>query len=158
MTECAICLDGIYPAKYMLPCNHLFHVNCIKHWFRTCGFEPSCPICRYKINNFYLCKRKIHFNKSNPTFIKLGEYKIYLKEFGEPNILIDYLLIKSYRVKKNFFYLSYTNKNKIVKYQLLMESCDRAKDIYNTIRSKIHNSKYENITIMQMHTLQSLNS
>ena len=82
MTECAICLDGIYPAKYMLPCNHLFHVNCIKHWFRTCGFEPSCPICRYKINNFYLCKRKIHLNKSNPTFIKLGEYKIYLKEFG----------------------------------------------------------------------------
>ena len=44
-----------------------------------------------------------------------------LKEFGKPNILIDYLLIKSYRVKKNFFYFSYTNKNKIVKYQILME-------------------------------------
>lgn len=97
-------------------------------------------------------------NKINPIFIKLGEYKIYLKEFGKPNILIDYLLIKSYRVKKNFFYFSYTNKNKIVKYQILMESYNRAKDIYNTIRSKIHNSKYENITIMQMHTLQSLNS
>jgi len=42
---CAVCTDPISignPAK-QLPCNHLFHENCISTWFRR---KLTCPLCR----------------------------------------------------------------------------------------------------------------
>lgn len=42
--ECCICLEQYCNTKYMhmLPCNHVFHLSCIKEWYNR---NESCPIC-----------------------------------------------------------------------------------------------------------------
>lgn len=44
--ECSICLDEIqYKDVYILPCLHIYHKDCISHWFNK-KKEYLCPICR----------------------------------------------------------------------------------------------------------------
>ena len=42
-TNCCICLNHIGYDKKMLACNHSFHSDCIKKWFKQ---NLSCPLCR----------------------------------------------------------------------------------------------------------------
>jgi hypothetical protein len=44
-TICAICYENIkkYEVVRSLWCNHLFHQNCIDHWFKI---NKKCPMCR----------------------------------------------------------------------------------------------------------------
>jgi len=52
--DCSICLDSIISETYTatIPCNHLFHVNCLKK-YQTNGqgivLQKPCPNCRKKI-------------------------------------------------------------------------------------------------------------
>ena len=158
MHECSICLDSIYPAKYQLPCKHLFHITCIKTWLKN---RPSCPICREVIINNHLCYRKIPFRYPTAFFIRLSDNYMVLKEFGGHPKIIDYTKIKhiSYKKKnkKNILNIGFNDKTNLNNYTLLIESINSAKGLYNNINSRIHNSDYNNILIMQMHTQQSLN-
>ncbi|XP_042053500.1 E3 ubiquitin protein ligase RIN2-like [Salvia splendens] len=44
--ECAICREPMAKAK-RLPCNHLFHLACLRSWLDQCLNESySCPTCR----------------------------------------------------------------------------------------------------------------
>jgi len=44
---CTICMDRFQNAK-MLPCQHNFCLECLKHWWKDKGAkdEVSCPVCR----------------------------------------------------------------------------------------------------------------
>lgn len=47
--DCIICYSPIEFNRIILPCNHIFHQNCIEIWFQTCraSFNPlTCPTCR----------------------------------------------------------------------------------------------------------------
>ncbi len=44
--DCAICWEEMKHAR-KLPCNHLFHNNCLRSWLEH---ETSCPTCRHTLN------------------------------------------------------------------------------------------------------------
>eukprot|EP00921_Rhytidocystis_pertsovi_P022390 GHVQ01035776.1.p1 GENE.GHVQ01035776.1~~GHVQ01035776.1.p1 ORF type:complete len:432 (-),score=138.11 GHVQ01035776.1:630-1925(-) len=43
---CIICRDVLYEGSKKLPCNHVFHLECLKSWFVQ---QQSCPTCRAEI-------------------------------------------------------------------------------------------------------------
>ena len=45
--QCCICMDDIAANSVMtkLPCDHVFHADCIMSWFRS--GRSSCPVCRH---------------------------------------------------------------------------------------------------------------
>ena len=47
--ECAICIDKLKKGNEVvkLPCNHLFHLNCIKSYFLN--YNNKCPMCRSNV-------------------------------------------------------------------------------------------------------------
>ncbi|KAK0895943.1 E3 ubiquitin-protein ligase synoviolin [Friedmanniomyces endolithicus] len=48
--RCVIDLEDIAPVDaYALPCGHVFHTECIKHWL---GQSYSCPTCRMDVHAF----------------------------------------------------------------------------------------------------------
>lgn len=48
LDECIICLEkyNINDKIVRLNCNHVYHKNCIKLWFKK---KKTCPICRFDI-------------------------------------------------------------------------------------------------------------
>lgn len=44
---CSICAQEGESNFTLLPCNHVFHTNCIRIWLT--GFNSSCPICRQSL-------------------------------------------------------------------------------------------------------------
>jgi hypothetical protein len=49
--ECNICIEVYKNGDKVieLPCNHLFHKECIKQWL--CKEKINCPVCRYDIRD-----------------------------------------------------------------------------------------------------------
>jgi hypothetical protein len=50
--DCAICTSAARSQEIWIetPCNHKFHVECIKSWINTFGYgDKGCPLCRRKI-------------------------------------------------------------------------------------------------------------
>jgi len=45
--QCCICIEVIVEDDFSLPCNHIFHRNCIKKWIKK---SKTCPLCN-KIHN-----------------------------------------------------------------------------------------------------------
>ena len=47
-TSCSICLQEMQSEENLreLHCGHLFHEDCVVHWFTTSGTK-RCPICRF---------------------------------------------------------------------------------------------------------------
>lgn len=47
-TDCAVCKDSFSVGDEVLviPCEHMFHPDCIKPWLKE---HCSCPVCRYKL-------------------------------------------------------------------------------------------------------------
>ncbi|CAH1118776.1 unnamed protein product [Phaedon cochleariae] len=44
MDKCSICHEvPLKRDQKALPCNHIFHSDCIKQWFKV---KTSCPVCR----------------------------------------------------------------------------------------------------------------
>ena len=48
--ECLICIENFNDDDDVIkiPCNHIFHKNCIKSW--VCEESNKCPICRVEID------------------------------------------------------------------------------------------------------------
>jgi hypothetical protein len=49
--SCSICLDEFVPESklYIIPCNHLFHKECLKDWVAE---NYKCPVCRGEIAKY----------------------------------------------------------------------------------------------------------
>ena len=49
---CCICLESIKPDECMgqLPCEHIYHYNCIEEWLMKTEYEQSCPLCKAPIS------------------------------------------------------------------------------------------------------------
>lgn len=45
--SCAICLENVTGNFYQLPCDHIFHQDCLKNWLES--GKSDCPICRTNI-------------------------------------------------------------------------------------------------------------
>ncbi|KAI3383215.1 hypothetical protein SNEBB_006826 [Seison nebaliae] len=45
-TTCIICREEMTAGAKRLPCNHIFHVVCLRSWFQR---QQTCPICRNNI-------------------------------------------------------------------------------------------------------------
>ncbi|KAH1189265.1 E3 ubiquitin-protein ligase Praja-2 [Glycine max] len=43
---CSICLEGLDINVYTMPCNHMFHHQCIVTWLQN---SHMCPLCRYPL-------------------------------------------------------------------------------------------------------------
>lgn len=48
--KCTICLMEITEGmdSILLPCNHIFHDNCLTHWFKN---HNTCPLCRFELTS-----------------------------------------------------------------------------------------------------------
>lgn len=44
--ECSVCLSELvaYPGLVKLPCNHIYHKECLRRWF---VLQSTCPVCRH---------------------------------------------------------------------------------------------------------------
>lgn len=64
---CAICLDAFVPGTYVrrLPCNHLYHKECIDPWLADHG---TCPLCKATI---------IEASAPNDEPMRLNERELY---------------------------------------------------------------------------------
>ena len=50
-STCTICLENFIDEKSQIsitPCEHIFHMECIKKWIQSNGFKPYCPNCKHK--------------------------------------------------------------------------------------------------------------
>jgi len=49
--ECSICIDNFSEGQEVikLPCNHIFHINCIKSHLTS--YNNKCPLCRGNVIN-----------------------------------------------------------------------------------------------------------
>lgn len=58
--NCSICMEQIEKDNEIikLPCEHLFHENCIKSYLLN--YDYKCPLCRHDIG-----KHKVHIDDSN---------------------------------------------------------------------------------------------
>ena len=97
MDTCAICWDDVYPANYVISCNHNYHYDCIKKWFER---SNRCPVCRQGVIDKFLCYRQYLRSKTS-LFISLTDKYIYIKEFKIPLKTISYNSIKNYSINKN---------------------------------------------------------
>ena len=49
-SNCTICFEPFIVGKTKIsitPCEHIFHMECIKKWIESNGFNPYCPNCKY---------------------------------------------------------------------------------------------------------------
>ena len=52
INDCGICLDSLNNNIETLPCNHIFHIECIKKLTMSkCILKNNCPICRCHFKN-----------------------------------------------------------------------------------------------------------
>ena len=64
---CTFCLEEFKENEFIiiLPCNHIFHCNCIRKWLEVNLKEPLCPNCKKNII-FELKNLNENDNKNNP--------------------------------------------------------------------------------------------
>ena len=47
--SCAICLQPLADAR-RLPCNHVFHLMCLRQWLQRVEANNTCPVCRQSVH------------------------------------------------------------------------------------------------------------
>ena len=46
-----ICMNHIKNYKFITPCGHIFHKQCLRKWWQT-HYKKKCPTCRAKIAHY----------------------------------------------------------------------------------------------------------
>jgi len=137
-TQCVICIDGLEKEpQYTLPdCSHVFHQNCIMHWFRQ--GNSKCPLCNSLgiggvCSNFprrrwlerYRTLRQLSRRKAAPDLLKKQVAAIKKAETK----------LKALRKERRDF------REKEGKFGELLRKYDRIQHRIYRVRSKIYNSK-----------------
>jgi len=98
---CSICYDTLNnEPQYTIPdCNHIFHTNCIVHWFRN-GYRhcPSCNHLGLGSNKYCTSSNTLFSERIKNNKIKFNLIKDYVTKKNEPRWLI--MLIGEYNKKQ----------------------------------------------------------
>ena len=72
---CAICREEMVTRCKKLPCNHIFHVSCLRGWFQS---HQSCPTCRMDVLNQAVLSRmaRAHPRRNLPQNNGLGPHGV----------------------------------------------------------------------------------
>ena len=82
--KCPICYDLISQDYMITECNHHFHLQCLKKWFKT-SKTRTCPLCRKVLRHF-----KINVIKLDLSFQCISELENnYFLTY--PNVQVIYL-------------------------------------------------------------------
>ena len=54
--DCPICREGMEESVALYPCNHTFHLQCIRRWLQT---HDTCPVCRTQVRPFSQALREL---------------------------------------------------------------------------------------------------
>lgn len=68
--NCTICFEPFIIGKSKIsitPCEHIFHMECIKKWIESNGIDPYCPNCKY-----CFIKNKPEINSPSLMIIRRG--------------------------------------------------------------------------------------
>ena len=98
---CSICYDTLNnEPQYTIPdCNHIFHTNCIVHWFRN-GYR-HCPLCNHLglgSNKYCTSSNTLFGERIKDKKIKFNLIKDYVTKNNEPKWLMP--LIDTYKKKQ----------------------------------------------------------
>jgi len=96
---CIICLSSNTNNNILLPCNHIFHIQCIIQWSITQitrKIKPSCPMC--KIN--------YDFNKFTKTILQK-----YINQIETIISQLDFLINNAKLSNKQKFFLTNLKKD-----------------------------------------------
>jgi len=65
--RCAVCLCDYEPEDQVrhLPCDHLFHPDCIQEWFKA---NAKCPVCKFDLNSLVETE-KVIIPTDRPAFL-----------------------------------------------------------------------------------------
>jgi len=136
-TEC----NGITTnQKFVLECNHIFHVNCITPWLSKNNL--TCPCCRTIVSQEFMNKHNINVDITE-KIVSAYEHLIF-HETSEDTLLLRYIRLfdislqifsneiisRSYIIK----YISKKTKNKTIINDLAIQ-CAKIKDFINKIVS-----------------------
>ena len=63
---CTVCFDNFVEEDeiLVLPCNHVFHSDCIKKWLEAILEDPMCPNCKLSIINSQINNGKLSINRN----------------------------------------------------------------------------------------------
>jgi hypothetical protein len=137
---CAICLESDSESKlnFTLPCNHSFHLNCIKQWLDHKG---NCPLCReyiktkFKVNLFWYLKKTF--------FAKIFHDQIAIANRKRIIIHIKFSNIKYIYLKKNKIKFSIIDENQKLSYKsLYIEPRNQTELFFNTLRCQLESLAY----------------
>jgi hypothetical protein len=71
--QCSVCLCDYEPTDQVrhLPCDHVFHTDCIKQWF---DLNSKCPVCKSDLNSILAGKTTRCSSSSAARYNDMVEY------------------------------------------------------------------------------------
>lgn len=74
--KCSICLESFKEGKdrvFKLPCEHIFHENCLEKWFYSHLRNPQCPNCNVETFKLLQNQGKVPLNCRRKNYLDLVE-------------------------------------------------------------------------------------
>ena len=98
--SCSICLDEFVPESqlYIIPCNHLFHKECLEGWVAE---NYKCPVCRCEIAKYKVDKEEDEEDENEEPFElpiepdeveDHGDFLINVYNVDENNVIFNFII------------------------------------------------------------------
>ena len=98
--SCSICLDEFVPESqlYIIPCNHLFHKECLEGWVAE---NYKCPVCRGEIAKYKVDKEEDEEDENEEPFElpiepdeveDHGDFLINVYNVDENNVIFNFII------------------------------------------------------------------
>ena len=110
--ECSICFNGITTnQKFVLECNHMFHVNCVTPWLAKNNL--TCPCCRTIVSQEFLDKHNINTDNTE-KIVSAYEQLIFQETADDTSLLLRY--IRLFDISLQIFSNEIISRSYIIKY------------------------------------------
>jgi DNA repair exonuclease SbcCD ATPase subunit len=125
---CVVCLEGLCRKLACAPCGHVFHEPCIKNCLQN---NPSCPLCREKLNITNLVTIAFEITEKNTNIIQ--------KNYIIPEIITEKLKILEKKLEsKQSEAISLTESN-----QKSLKKLSNIKKKYSISQGLLKNSEFQ---------------